>query len=261
MKIQMVIPKSKANALLKDLNVKDLIGIPLEGIANYLGIFYEAEPLTGAQGNIIFGKKSCKITVSTTVTNPFQKRFIIAHELGHYSLHKNVMKRFFSCDEKSFVDYHAKGGHEVEANEFASELLMPSKLFKEFSFAKPFSVQLVQEISSHFESSITATSIKYADYGHEPIAVILSKGGKVAWVRVNDRFPVKFIAIKQAVPSTSVAASFFTTGNIPPRCERVNIFDWFYQDFNIEKNLDLKLVEQCWPVRSINGVLSFLWIK
>ncbi len=256
-----MIPRSRANTLLKDLGVKDLIGIPLEGVANYLGIYYEEESLTGAQGNIIFGKKSSKITISTAVTNPSQKRFIIAHELGHFSLHRNIEKKFFSCDEKSFVDYHSKGGQETEANEFASELLMPTRLFKEFSSNKSFDVSLIKEISNYFETSITSTSIKYADFGHEPLAVILSKGGKVAWVKMNEKFPLKFIPYKMSVPTTSVAASFYKDGSLPDRPERVNIFDWFNQDFNIDKNLHLKLVEQCFPVRSINGVLSFLWIK
>ena len=57
-----------------------------------------------------------------------RKRFAIAHELGHWFLHENE-SQFFVCTAEQMREY--KGSPtEVEANIFASELLMPTFLFR-----------------------------------------------------------------------------------------------------------------------------------
>lgn len=49
-----------------------------------------------------------------------RRRFSIAHELGHYLLHRDLIKAGQPLGPK----------HEHEANEFAAELLMPSEAFR-----------------------------------------------------------------------------------------------------------------------------------
>ena len=63
-----------------------------------------------------------------------RKRFTIAHELGHYILHVN---KLIHIDEKSEVVYfrdsqscEASKIKEIQANQFAAELLMPEKIVK-----------------------------------------------------------------------------------------------------------------------------------
>lgn len=255
-----MIPKIQASSLLKELGVKDLRGMDLEGIARFKDIYYQEMPMSGAQGRIIFTEKSAKITINTSITNIRQKRFVIAHELGHFSLHRNV-KGMFNCDEKSFYDYHSKGGQEVEANEFAAELLMPSNLFKIKSQKLDFGIPVIQEMSEYFESSITATSIRYVEYGPKPIAMVFSQDSKVKWTKFSNNFPLKFINIKLAVPSTSVAAFYFNNYYVPEKPTLINAFDWFYNDFNIDKFNKVKIYEQCWPIKSLNAVISYLWFK
>lgn len=70
---------------------------------------------------------------------PTRERFSIAHELGHLFLHMGYLvdaNRFSSLQEGHSYDrvpsYHlGKSEEEYEANEFASELLMPRKQFME----------------------------------------------------------------------------------------------------------------------------------
>ncbi len=62
-----------------------------------------------------------------------RKRFTIAHELGHYFLHKDEIKIGFVDGIGSSAmgrsdDWSAK---EQEANDFAAEILMPEREFKE----------------------------------------------------------------------------------------------------------------------------------
>src|SRR5689334_15904120 len=125
----MINPFSRANIILKELKVSNLKGVDIEDIYALKGIFYEERYLQSSQARIVSNSKYSKITVNSTLTYRNQKRFAQAHELGHFELHRG--NRIICDNEKSFVDYHSKGGQEVEANEFASELLMPRKSFKQ----------------------------------------------------------------------------------------------------------------------------------
>lgn len=78
-------------------------------------------------GFIDFGKRRIYVN---KLDKPVRQRFTLAHELGHWVLHRNafeanpslypVMPRFSSVDESN--------AFEQEANAFASELLVPNKL-------------------------------------------------------------------------------------------------------------------------------------
>ena len=60
--------------------------------------------------------------------NPGQKRFTVAHKLGHYFLH------FTKEDKKDGTSVSFRGSkspRETEANEFARELLMPEDLVRQ----------------------------------------------------------------------------------------------------------------------------------
>lgn len=56
-------------------------------------------------------------------SNYFRKRFTIAHELGHFLL-KHLIK-------EHEINFYDKSPQEIEANQFAAELLMPAKLIKD----------------------------------------------------------------------------------------------------------------------------------
>jgi Zn-dependent peptidase ImmA (M78 family) len=56
--------------------------------------------------------------------SPTRQRFTIAHELGHFRLHPDTLylDGFVRRDDQSSL---AVSRHEIEANAFAAELLMP----------------------------------------------------------------------------------------------------------------------------------------
>jgi Zn-dependent peptidase ImmA (M78 family) len=86
-----------------------------------------------------------------------RKRFTLAHELGHFLLHKG-----------SHVDGSNPADNmlEREADMFASELLMPSKMVEEtFTILKKFCPDrmILDEISWIFRISRLAMNIKLAE--------------------------------------------------------------------------------------------------
>jgi hypothetical protein len=71
------------------------------------------------------------ITVNSNLTYPGQKRFVIAHELGHFFLHPNA-RQFDAVDAAQATNWsEGQAVEEYEANLFAAELLMPYFMFAE----------------------------------------------------------------------------------------------------------------------------------
>ncbi len=68
-----------------------------------------------------------------------RQRFTLAHELGHYVLHKDILgdgtndtKMYRTNPNSSHYNPNISTRHENEANEFASRILMPQEFIKRF---------------------------------------------------------------------------------------------------------------------------------
>ncbi len=91
-----------------------------------------------------------------------RKRFSMAHELGHYLLHRDTRSIFVDTSEKKFYrDAEASTGtkiQEIEANAFAAELLMPEKKIKELVPEKLSSLNddIIENLSEQFGVSQSA---------------------------------------------------------------------------------------------------------
>jgi len=249
-------PSQAAVKLLQDYSITDPNEIPIEDLIYGEGCVFDEKSMKGADGRIIFGKKNAIITVNSDIRNKNKRRFVIAHEIGHLKLHRNLA-RFFNCDEKAFLEWHKVGSHESEANEFAAELLMPTELFRAQALTAKFSLNHILNLSKTFNTSITSTAIRYTDLGNYPVALIYSQNGKIKWYSRNKGFICQFFKVKEDVPKNSVASTFFKTGDVPEKPTLVLPLVWF-KDFNLRT--DQYFYEQCFKITSQNAVLSFVWV-
>jgi Zn-dependent peptidase ImmA (M78 family) len=110
--------------------------IPVERVALRLGLRVERAPLgDGVSGLLVIQDGRGMIGVSAT-QSAARQRFTIAHEIGHFVLHKDVMpvfidKQFLRPYLAAFRDAASATGEDVverEANAFAAALLMPANL-------------------------------------------------------------------------------------------------------------------------------------
>lgn len=83
-----------------------------------------------------------------------RQRFTLAHELGHYFLHRNRAIEF--VDEALYRSTHMDS-MEYEANNFAGALLMPKAVISEFIAKHGASAELISE---HFNVSVLAAKIR-----------------------------------------------------------------------------------------------------
>ena len=136
--------------------------VPLEAIAALGGIKDIKELTTdGFEGMLLTNPEKSEGVIAVKANgNPQRRRFTLGHELGHYFLpwHRQTS---FSCTAANIKemapDSKAARGVEMEAeaNAFASEILMPSSVFKKKlrAFGDP-DIEQVVRLSEAFDASI-----------------------------------------------------------------------------------------------------------
>lgn len=110
-------------------------------------------------------------------------RFTIAHELGHYYLHRDYL--LSGSSHGSEANFRSGDQMEQEADEFAAALLMPMELFRAAvrSYRQHVCVlnELCELADKRLRTSLTSAVRRYCQADVEPCAAIFSRAGKVQW--------------------------------------------------------------------------------
>lgn len=255
---------SKAVLVARDLLINCGIDNPSEiAIADLInlndGIVQEI-PLDNCDGRMVMKNGRSIVSLNSNIEYPQKKRFVLAHELGHMLLHGNSEATF--SDDYATLEAYKNGPQEIEANEFASELLMPESLFKQACFKRKFSSDLLRELAETFNTSITSTAYRYRQFGNHPICLFFSKDGKIIYWKKSDDFSVWIPdRNKLSVPADSVAFEYYSKGTIYSKKDSdQQIFKstWFELG---ENNADTPMFEYCVVTPRYNTVLSVIWEK
>jgi Zn-dependent peptidase ImmA (M78 family) len=133
--------------------------IDLSRLCNDLGLRIQEVSARGFDGALVRSKGRQKgiVAVKASIREASRKRFTIAHEIGHFVLpHHRLLKNI--CEEKKIDSFDSKLNRpEVEANEFASELLLPSVILKKRFNLAEFSLSQLSEVATEFATSLTAS--------------------------------------------------------------------------------------------------------
>ena len=84
------------------------------------------------------------------------------------------------------------GKQELEANEFASELLMPEKLFLNEAKDKKITPLLIKQLAEKFKTSLTATVFRYMQLDLHPICLVFIENGIVKYWKKSEELRVWF---------------------------------------------------------------------
>ena len=245
-----------ADYILDKYYIQNPAEIPFQDLLGAENVFYQERELNGCLGNMIRQKSKGIITISSSIGYEKQKRFVTAHELGHWLMHKDVPN--FNCDDNKLYMWHGNGSkYEVEANTFAAELLMPTMLFKSECQKKEFSSELILNLASTFQTSITATSFRFSDIGNESIMVVYSKGRRVRWYKPSDDFAFSFYENKFQVPSNSLTSDYYRGKISAPDKDITLAKSWFSKDYQVQD--DTYLHEAIIPLPALDACITFLW--
>ena len=119
-----ILAKANAKKLLKELFINNPDKIDLYAIAGCENIFIEERELSISEGELVFKNGIGIISVDKKITEPGQKNFTIAHELGHY-FNSGKKDGSYFCSGLDIRGIKQNISAEVDANDFAAELLMP----------------------------------------------------------------------------------------------------------------------------------------
>jgi hypothetical protein len=245
-----------AVSLLNELGWSEPSDMSMEEIAWSCGLIVRFREMDGSQGRIIMSTDEAIITINSAITYQPKINYIIAHEIGHAKLHRQLL--LFNDSERTLSDWYAQGRHEKEANGFASELLMPENLFKRKVKNKPLALPLIEEVANFFGASKTATFLRYRELGDFPVMIIFIEDGIIKWKTCSEDFPFKWLPLGSKLPPFTVAGDYFYKQVEEKRPAKVDAIEWFPEDYSCQKNSRTTLWEQCFP-STLDSIVTCLW--
>lgn len=234
--------------------------IDLDKIAFALNISLNCVDLKGASARILHnGKKGFVDYDLSLCSNEGRKRFAIAHEIGHFQMHKESLSLKKCTDDDLEVWFQPNKVKEVEANFFASELLLPSDFVSPYC-DKQVNMETVIEIAETFNTSITAAALKYIDLNYNPCAIAFCKNKKIIWIKGSPEYyeyKKFFIRFDSELHTNTEAFKFFSNKDYSDKQIDKHISIWFP---NVSDH-EFYVKEQIFPIPCIDAVITLLYIK
>lgn len=154
--------------LLDEHDVSEL-PVPVEDIADELGLVVEYTELgDNVSGILVVDGDNGAIGVNSTHPS-VRQRFTIAHEIGHFCLHRDWTDVFIDSEfEPRYRDKKSSRGQnpeEIQANKFAAALLMPESFLNAYFDEEGIDIgddDQVEELAENFEVSVAAMTYRLA---------------------------------------------------------------------------------------------------
>ena len=143
----------EAKRLLQKNNV-NMPPVPIQRIAKSLGVRMVFSPLDSELSGMIYLKGRTPVIGINSLHHPNRQRFTIAHECGHFVLHKRLIGKEIHVDKKfpmlmrDSLSATGISRIEVEANLFAAETLMPRHLLTKALNNEPFDIDEEETVNS-----------------------------------------------------------------------------------------------------------------
>ncbi len=259
-------PAARAEQLIDGLDIRDKTDLlMLEEIAWTIGVLVNYDLLEGAEARLVTAKGQGVITVSTSIRDIGRKRFSLAHELGHFELHRGE-KGLSICLSKDIGELAGpKPTHDLEgeANEFASSFLMPKRFFAPLCGEAEPSIELIAKLSKDFSTSLTATALRYLKFCEEQVAIVYSEGSHIRWFQGSPEFESLrddlgfFIDVRARVGPSTTAAKLFEDPNRSFKSRKIEASCWFTSGRYQENAM---VVENSIAMPNFNSVLTLLWV-
>ena len=113
--------------------------------------------------------------------SPERRRFTIAHELGHFILHRG-QQQSFNCDKESvYSGIDTIRVIEREADDFASNLLMPGDLLRDWISNQRIDLRVLSAIAKRFQVSFEALCIRFIKFTTQRAILVYWDNGFVKY--------------------------------------------------------------------------------
>lgn len=258
----------RAKRLLQEIGFDEITDLSMKLFISGLGATLVEEKLDNSDGKIVRGKSKTLIRVNSEIPYESKKRFTIAHEAGHFLMHDKIEVHNENSNTlnwfKSTENQLKKGLQEWEANDFASELLMPEQLFHIEANGEPFTPDLVKYLSERFKTSISSALIRCMNLDIHPLMVVFIHNGVVRnWaISSSWRYRIKECT-KIPPPSDSVASEYINADydfiySGAEKAQEIAKSTWCELS---EYDEDSDFYEYCIPTKQYKTIISVIWEK
>lgn len=128
-------------------------------------------------------KKKWKIGYNSEIQSEGRIRFTLAHEFGHYLLHRQQQTQF-NCTQQDMHEWDEDDRKiEADADTFASFLLMPADDFRNQIKGQALNVDLLLHCRDRYGVSPMAAALKMVEIYSGRAVVVAARDGFVLWAR------------------------------------------------------------------------------
>lgn len=113
-----------------------------------------------------------------------RQNFSIAHEFGHYLLHRQRFPKGKQCTNRDVMDWSTEEAQiEGEANRFAANVLMPLDDFRRqiAKYKTNIDLEVFSRLAHRYEVSLTAAILQWLSHTNERAMIVVSKDGFIDW--------------------------------------------------------------------------------
>ena len=185
-----------------------------------------------------------------------RQRFTIAHEFGHYILHRKDQLQFKCTNSRASEKVGVDRDLEKEADEFAAALLMPVDDFRHQIHNEEPGFELFSELAERYGVSLTAAALRWIKVTPKRAVLVASRDGFMLWASSN----------KAAYKSGAVFATRKNTIELPESAlavreqspaygskQRVPAHHWFENE-----HPELELIETMVATEQYDYILTLL---
>ena len=183
----------------KSLPPEKRFPVDIKDVALELTPLFNDDPITDVQGHSLnkFEGALAKdpadprwaIFYNKNILHVGRINFTLAHELGHYMLHRTEAGLDgFECGTKDMLSPDsAYKQREEEANNFAACLLMPAHDFRMQTEKEKFSFDLLGHCADRYEVSLTSAVLRWLEFTSKRAIAVFSEDGYMHWAKSSNK--------------------------------------------------------------------------
>ncbi len=134
------------------------------------------------------GRKGWAIIYNNRMASKGRINFTLAHEFGHYLLHRHLEPQGIECGQQDVVRWDS-GYRQIEhqANVFAANLLMPLDDFRLLINPRDrIDLDAVSGCAERYRVSLIAAILRWLEYTEKRAVLVVSRDDYILWSRASD---------------------------------------------------------------------------
>lgn len=134
------------------------------------------------------GRKGWGIIYNTAIKSKGRINFTLAHEFGHYLLHRIAYPNGFECGQQQIMRWDSEYGQvEHQANVFAANFLMPLDDFRrQVPDNAKVDIDMLRGCADRYNVSLVAAVLRWLGYTRKRAILVVSREGYILWARSSE---------------------------------------------------------------------------